>query len=280
MFKQTIYALNRAFFTEKRNMCGIFGFIMKNPFSKAEVFGVLEKLEVHQYPQEPTPIGGYGAGIAILDSKRQLTMEKIGKADSVSPARKLAEMTNFAEASVVVSHLRMPSPEFMHTAMFKEATQPYVAKRDNVTIVSVHNGKVTNYRELGAELDKAHVFESEKIELIDSEVIPHIYAESLSTQRDSDAALYELFCKLQGSSAIAMLQIEPDKAFMHFVHKGKTRGLTIWIKEHGELIFCSRKEPLIAEFENVLKRGNFAERISIAYHEDTGLKLSFPINFR
>ena len=64
------------------------------------------------------------------------------------------------------------------------------------------------------------------------------------------------------------------------MHKGKTRGLTIWTNEHDELIFCSRKEPLIAEFGDVLRKGNFAERISIAHHEDTGLKLSFPISLK
>jgi len=281
MLKQNIYALNKVILIKRGSaMCGIFGFILKKPISLSKVFGILEKLEAHQYPQEPTPIGGYGTGIALLDSNGQAIVEKVGKIGAISPTKKLAETVDFSEARVLVGHVRMPSPEFMDTARFKEAAQPYIVKSDTLTVVSVHNGKVANYKELRSGLGKTHVFESEKFELIDSEIIPHVYAELLSEKQDSDASLYELLCTLQGSSAIALLQLEKDKTFLHFVHKGKTRGLTIWTNEHDELIFCSRKEPLIAEFGDVLRKGNFAERISIAYHEDTGLKLSFPISLK
>ena len=263
-------------------MCGIFGFTLTKPIPLARVFGLLEKLEVHQYPQELKPVGGYGAGVAILLNDESVLFEKVGKINN-SPVRHLAKIVDakVSEASVLVSHVRMPSPEFMESANFKETAQPYVVELDpNLTIVSVHNGKVENYKELREKLGKEHVFESEKVELIDSEVIPHYFEELLNEIDDIDETLYILFCALKGSNAIAMLQTDEENTFLHLIHKGKTRGLTVWTNERNEVIFCSRKEPLIEEFNNTLVRGKFKEKVSIAWREDVGLKLSFPVSFR
>ena len=261
-------------------MCGIFGFALKEPMPLVGVFKLLEKLEVHQYPQEPRPIGGYGAGVAILLNDGTVLFEKVGKINN-SPVRQLAKIVNAKvnEATVLVGHVRMPSPEFMESAKFKETAQPYIVEFDpNLTIVSVHNGKVENYKELREKLGKEHVFESEKVELIDSEVIPHYFEELLNEIEDVDEALYALFCALQGSNAIAMLQIDEENTFLHLIHKGKTRGLTVWTNEQNEVIFCSRKEPLIEEFSKILAKGKFNEKISIPYREDVGLKLSYQLS--
>lgn len=260
-------------------MCGIFGVALKKPIPLTKVFRVLEKLEVHQYPQELKPVGGYGAGVAILLNDGSVLFEKVGKVNN-SSVRHLAKIVNAKvnEASVLVGHVRMPSPEFMESAKFKETAQPYVVELDpNLTIVSVHNGKVENYKELREKLGKEHVFESEKVELIDSEVIPHYFEELLNEIDNVDEALYTLFCALKGSNAIAMLQIDEENTFLHLIHKGKTRGLTVWTNERNEVIFCSRKEPLIEVFEDMLVQGKFTEKISIPYGEDTGLKLSFAL---
>ncbi|NWG10903.1 hypothetical protein HXY33_04015 [Candidatus Bathyarchaeota archaeon] len=261
-------------------MCGIFGYSLAKPVSLKKTFNVLERLEVHQYPQELKPVGGYGAGVAILLNDGSISTEKVGKTNG-SPVRQLAETVNakFDEASVLLSHVRMPSPEFMKSAKFKETAQPYVAEPDpNSTIISIHNGKVENYKELRKKLSKEHVFESEKIQLVDSEVIPHYFAELLNESEDTDEALYKLFCVLQGSNAIAMLQIDEENTFLHLLHKGKTRGLTVWINERNEVIFSSRKEPLIGGFGKMLITGKFKEKISIPFKENAGLKLSYPIS--
>jgi glucosamine 6-phosphate synthetase-like amidotransferase/phosphosugar isomerase protein len=262
-------------------MCGIFGFALKQPTQLARVFKLLEKLEIHQYPQELRPVGGYGAGVAVLLDDGSVLFEKVGKVNN-SPVRQLAKIFNAKvdEASVLVGHVRMPSPEFMESAEFKETAQPYVVEFEpNLTIVSVHNGKVGNYKELREKLEE-HVFESEKVQLIDSEVIPHYFEELLNEIEDSDEALYALFCALQGSNAIAMLQIDEENTFLHLIHKGKTRGLTVWTNERNEVIFCSRKEPLIEEFSKILVRGNFKEKVWIPYREDVGLKLSYQLSLK
>ncbi len=261
-------------------MCGIFGFALKRAVPMPLVFRVLEKLEVHQYPQEPKPVGGYGAGVAVLENEGRVMLEKVGKVD-VSPARHLSEITNISEASILFAHVRMPSPQFMENASFKETAQPYIAKcYPHLTVISAHNGNVTNYKEIREKLGQLHVFESEKVELIDSEVIPHIFEEQLEEKGVIDDALNALFSTLEGPNAVSLLQTGNEGMSLHFIHKGKTRGLTIWTNEENEIIFCSRKEPLIRDFSEIFAKGKFKEKVVIPYHEDIILKLSFPVAFR
>ena len=262
-------------------MCGIFGFALRKPLPLTRVFRILEKLETHRYPQEKTALGGFGAGIAILLPDGDVFSEKAGKI-SDSPVTSLAEIVkpNVKKASVLLAHVRMPSPEFVKTAQFRETAQPYVVEFDpNLTIISVHNGKMENYKEIRTRLGKEHIFESERYELIDSEVIPHYFEEILEEEEDVKNALNSLNSAMQGRNALSMLQITEENNYLHFIHKGKTRGLTIWTNTRGEVIFSSRKEPLKEELDDVFARGCFYEKVSIAYDEDTNLKLTFPIDW-
>ena len=94
-------------------MCGIFGFAVKRPLAMAQVFRVLQKLEVSQYSGEPWPVGGYGAGVAVLLDDGGILSEKVGKTAN-SPASQLAEImgTKLAEAAVLIGHVRFPSAEW------------------------------------------------------------------------------------------------------------------------------------------------------------------------
>jgi len=259
-------------------MCGIFGFVLKTYVPMTQALKVLQGLEIHQYPNEPTPVGGEGAGLAVLEKDGGLLHWKVGKVGEASPATMLTKIVDEAKASVLIGHVRRPSPEFKDTARFKEAAQPYVVERDpGLTVASVHNGKVENYKELRANLGEEHTFESEKIGLIDSEVIPHFFEELLSEKEEADEALYSLLCALRGSSAIGMLQVGEENALLHLVHRGKTRGLTVWTNDQDEVVFCSRRDPVIQEFEGILTKRRFKQKVSIAYHEDAGLKLSFNL---
>ena len=74
-------------------MCGIFGFILKNSLSMTKVFDVLKDLEVNQYPSEEQPLGGYGAGIAVMLPDGNVISEKVGK-NSDSPANALERIKN------------------------------------------------------------------------------------------------------------------------------------------------------------------------------------------
>jgi glutamine phosphoribosylpyrophosphate amidotransferase len=147
-----------------------------------------------------------------------------------------------------------------------------------LTVASVHNGKIENYKEIRKTLGSAHVFESEKFELVDSEVIPHFFEETLSEREEVAESLYSFFCALQGSGAIAMLQLGEEDSFLHLLHKGKTRGLTVWTNDKNEVIFCTRKEVLKEELDNMFSRGKFKEKASIGYREEAGLVLSYSVS--
>jgi glucosamine 6-phosphate synthetase-like amidotransferase/phosphosugar isomerase protein len=262
-------------------MCGIFGFVLKNPVHVPIIFRVLQKLEVSQYPGETKPVGGYGAGVAVMLNDGNILLEKVGKVAG-SPAAHLAKIMEpkLSDISVLIGHVRYPNPEFREAAQFKETAQPYVGQfGPELTIVSAHNGKVENYKELKERL-KEHVFESEKVGFVDSEIIPHYFSELVKETENADEALYRLFCTLKGSNAISIFQVDKENAFLHLVHKGKTRGLTVWANEKNEVVFCSRPEPVTDEFERLLMRDRFKEKISIKWSEDAGAKLSFPITFK
>jgi len=259
-------------------MCGIFGFALKTPIAMDNVFRLLEKLEVHQYPSEPKPVGGYGAGIAVLEESGEVLCEKIGSVDG-SPAKRLSEIFSVKEASILIAHVRMPSPQFMTSSSFKETAQPYIAKcQPDLTVISVHNGYIENYKEIKGKLCGKHVFESEKSGFIDSEIIPHFFEEKLLEKGDVNDALDAVFSNMEGSSAIGILQISTKGTFLHFIHKGnKTRGLTVWTNKYSEAIFCSRKEVLVGDFNKMLVQGEFEEKVSVQWREDASLKLSVTI---
>ena len=261
-------------------MCGIFGFMLKKNLSMAKVFAILEKLEVSQYLNEKLPVGGYGAGVAIMLDDGGVLSEKIGKTAD-SPAGQLAQIMKprISQARVLIGHVRHPSLEFMDTVSFKEAAQPYVESFEpELTIVSAHNGRIENYLELKAKL-KAHVFESEKVRLIDSEVIPHYFGALLNETEDALQAAHKLLDSLKGKTvgSIALLQLDSENQILHLLHKGWSRGLTIWANGKGEVIFCTRSEPVLEELKETLARGNFEEKVVIKPNEEAEINLSFPL---
>ncbi len=267
-------------------MCGIFGFILKKPLPLIKVFRILKELEASQYPDENQPLGGYGAGVAVMLPDGNVLSEKVGKT-SDSPAAELAEIMNkkrymnarLTKAGVLLGHVRFPSPENMKNMEAKENAQPYIGHFEpELTVVSVHNGKVENYQELKAKL-KAHIFESDRIGFNDSEIIPHYFAEVFNEQEDSDKAVHELLGALAGSNAAALLQVDSENAFLHLIYKGKARGLTVWTNNNEEVIFCSRPEPVQEQLKPILIKNKFKEKAIINWQENAGLKLSFPAIF-
>lgn len=267
-------------------MCGIFGFILKKPLQLTKVFQVLKELEVSQYPDEDTPLGGYGAGIAIMLPDGNVFTEKVGKT-SESPVTELAEImtkkrymnAKLTKAGVLIGHVRYPSSEHMKNFDAKESAQPYIGHFEpELTVVSAHNGRIENWQKLREKL-KVHVFESDKVGFIDSEIIPHYFVEVLNEQEDADAAVYDLLSELAGSNSAALLQIDSENAVLHLIYKGKAQGLTVWANSNEEVIFCTRTEPVEEKLKPILNKGKFKKKVLINWQENAGLKLSFPAVF-
>ena len=99
----------------------------------------------------------------------------------------------------------------------------------------------------------------------------------ISEKEDVAETLYEYFWSLQGSNAIAFLQMDEEESYLHLINKKKTRGLVVWENSKGEVIFCSRKSPVLEEFGEIVAKGKSKEKGEKIYHEDVGLVLSFPL---
>ncbi len=260
-------------------MCGIFGFMMNQTISMDVILKVMGRLEVHKYREEQNPVGGYGAGMAILFDDGGIFHEKVG-AVAVSPVRALSDVLksrNISSASVMIGHVRFPSPEYISTARFRETAQPYVAQFDpSVAVASVHNGKIENFMQIRRELGTEHVLESEKVGLIDSEVIPHLFVEEMKETDSATEALDRLYESIQGSCSLGLLHADAGDVYMHLIHKGKTRGLNVWTNRDGEVLFCSRIEPVEQELSAMLKERKFHSKLHLLYREDVGVRLTFP----
>lgn len=140
--------------------------------------------------------------------------------------------------------------------------------------VSAYNGNFLNYKKARERLSNVHTLESGEIDLIDSEGIPHFFEELLTERKEADEAFDAVFSTLQGPNAVSLLQIGEACVSLDFFHKGKTKRLTNWTNKQNEVIFCSRKEPLIEEFGNILAEREFEEKILISYDKDSNLRLS------
>ena len=53
--------------------------------------------------------------------------------------------------------------------------------------------------------------------------------------------------------------------------------MTVWANAKGEIIFCTRPEPVQEELKEMLIKGGFKEKAVIKTHEVAELKLSFPV---
>lgn len=260
-------------------MCGIFGFVLNQPVEMDVVFEVLQRLERHQYSGERKPVGGYGAGVAIITDSGDVLLEKVGRVNG-SPAEYLSRVCRIKQASILVGHVRLPSSEFMDTAHFRETAQPYVACCfSKPVIVSAHNGYVANYKAIRGRLGSGHFFESEgKVTLIDSEVIPHLFEELLAVEKNHSLALERLSSAIEGSNTISLLQVNGRLLLLHIIHKGKTRGLHVWKNYKGEVVYCSRREPLNQCFSRILNEGGFTEHVAIPWGLEGSYKETFVFN--
>jgi len=259
-------------------MCGIFAYIGHQLVPITQAIQVLRLLETEQETNEPTPVGGHGAGIAYLNHKHEFTLAKVGKTQG-SPVnnlqRQLPDLT--AQSTLILGHVRRASPEFTDTISHPECTQPYKPQcMPDLNILSAHNGKIQNYKELKNQLAKSHKLESQEIELIDSEVIPHLFEELLSRTTDTTKAIHTLFDQIEGTdtqgNTIVVLYSSRGKPQLHAIQKGKSRGLTIWTNPKGETLLCSRKKPIQTTLAKLLKESNYQQIIHVTRNDSANLE--------
>ncbi len=263
-------------------MCGIFGYFFQAPLGIEECLNVLGKLEVSKLEVDHSPVGGHGAGLLLM-KEGGLDVVKTGKKEG-SPVEELRGLVEgrwiqqgYSSSSLIMGHVRRASEEFKDTIPFPETTQPYLAEcMGEVRIVSLHNGKLANYKELFEGFSLSHRLESPSRQLIDSEIFPHLFEEIFSSQPDVERSIEILWGKIEGEGNALTLLIEREgKIWLSFLYKGKARGLVIWQSGKGGVIFSSRRDPVLRYLKPFMDLWGFRETLFIPPREPRFFKKVF-----
>jgi glucosamine--fructose-6-phosphate aminotransferase (isomerizing) len=159
-------------------MCGIFGFVSGR---RREATTVLEGLRYLEYR-------GYDSwGIAVADGQTVAVQKEVGSIAQAS--------TNLPGSTVALGHTRWAT----HGGVTQANAHPHVDCTGRFALI--HNGIVENYQDLGAALQRDHHFLSQT----DTEVLVHLLEEQLETSTDLLEALLTVFRKVEGLSAVAVL---------------------------------------------------------------------------
>ena len=172
-------------------MCGIAGIVGRNNISD-KLYDCIKNLEYRGYDS---------CGVAILSPEGIEVRKNIGAVDVVNKIEHLTE----PQGALGLAHTRWAT----HGGVTKANSHPHCSG-DNAFAV-VHNGIISNYRSLKAELIHAgHVFRSET----DTEVIPHLLEEIYQREQDVERAMLQTFERLEGTYAFAFVTThEPRKMF-------------------------------------------------------------------
>jgi glucosamine 6-phosphate synthetase-like amidotransferase/phosphosugar isomerase protein len=258
-------------------MCGIFAYMGLEPLAISEVLKVMRVLERAQEPSEETPVGGHGGGIAYLDEKHEFTLAKVGNTGRSCAEDLTLQLREAVPSSrLILGHVRRASKEFESTICYRECSQPYKPNCiTNISLVSAHNGFLSNYQELKNKLSSSHEFESRGIELIDSEVIAHLFEELLSKFKDTAKATHTASEQIRGRNTAVILTSNQHEADVNIIQKGKTRGLTVWTDTENEVVLCSRELPLEKTLKRLLSKRNFRKVITISRNDTVNLEAHF-----
>ena len=172
-------------------MCGIVGIVSKTNISD-RLFRCIKNLEYRGYDS---------CGIAMLSDQEIEIRKNIGSVDDVNAAEHLTEPSGHAG----LAHTRWAT----HGGVTKANSHPHFS--GDRAFAVVHNGIISNYRELKEELAaKGHVFVSET----DTEVIPHVLEDAYKTEQDVEQAMFQTFKRLKGTYAFAFVTThDPQKLF-------------------------------------------------------------------
>jgi glucosamine--fructose-6-phosphate aminotransferase (isomerizing) len=165
-------------------MCGIFGFVSKEPRKASEIIAGLKILEYRGYDSW---------GVAIKNGIHIAVDKHIGRIGNAS--------TNLGESTLGIGHTRWAT----HGRVTKENTHPHLDCTEAVALV--HNGIVENHEELKKQLlKKGHIFSSQT----DTEVIVHLIEEHLKKEPFIQAVI-STFQDLKGLNAFVVLNAKTNE---------------------------------------------------------------------
>jgi glucosamine--fructose-6-phosphate aminotransferase (isomerizing) len=191
-------------------MCGIFGYIGRQQDAAAIVLRGLKKLEYRGYDSW---------GVAIGHEGRALVEKKTGKIGDAT--------LGLAGSTIGLGHTRWAT----HGGVTEPNAHPHLDCTGRLALI--HNGIVTNYRELREPLLRAgHRFRSET----DTEVVAHLLEDCLGRTSPGPEQLLvatrRAFERLQGLNAIAVLDVVAGQ-----IAAAKTGSpLVVGFSDHGHML--------------------------------------------
>jgi glutamine---fructose-6-phosphate transaminase (isomerizing) len=167
-------------------MCGIFGYVGSGEDAGAVVLRGLKKLEYRGYDSWGIAVGR--GGTVALE-------KRVGKIGDAKP--------ELPESAIGLGHTRWAT----HGGVTEPNAHPHLDCTGRLALV--HNGIVSNYRELRGPLVQAgHRFHSDT----DTEVVVHLVEEGLAQNPEGPnqllMATISAFRRLQGLNAIAVLDVQ------------------------------------------------------------------------
>ena len=184
-----IFYLTSLYIFNGVTMCGIIGYLGDKKASEILLRG-LKRLEYRGYDS---------CGIGVVEGDRLIVKKGVGKVDEVSKGENFLEV----DGKVGIGHSRWAT----HGGITKENAHPHTDCKEELAVV--HNGIISNYRELKEELIKrGHIFRSQT----DTEVIPHLIEEEIRrlnkshiSQEEYIEAVKRAIKRLEGTYALLIL---------------------------------------------------------------------------
>jgi len=189
-------------------MCGIFGFVSKDPLSPKIVFSGLKDLEYRGYDSwgiatkaelSNSKLKTQPVSPSLGGNSKLVVYKKIGKLPE-----KLDSKLSAISSKLSIGHTRWAT----HGGVTNANAHPHTDCTDSLALV--HNGIFENYEEIkNALIKKGHKFKSET----DTEVIVHLIEEELKTQTGKTkqgfaTSTRSAFKKLQGMNAFVVMNSE------------------------------------------------------------------------
>ena len=189
-------------------MCGISGAVGLKNISEL-LFEGIRNLEYRGYDS---------CGVALINKSRLLIKKDIGGVEEFYRKHNVLQY----KSKIGIAHTRWAT----HGKVTKENTHPFTSRDGNFAVV--HNGIISNYRPLRAQLQKeGFKFTSET----DTEVLSHLLEKFYKRSRNVEKAFLKMLNLIEGTYAIALISTY-----------------------HPEQIFCAKKEsPLMLGIGDEIK---------------------------
>ncbi len=181
-------------------MCGISGAVGHKDISQ-DLFEGIRNLEYRGYDS---------CGVALMNSTKLIVRKNIGGVEEFYQKENVLRH----KSHLGIAHTRWAT----HGKVTRENTHPMLSTDKAFAVV--HNGIISNYRELRSKLQKDGVkFVSET----DTEVVPHLMQKLFKQTGNVEKAFVKMLGMLEGTYAVVLIT-----------------------KYHPDVIFCARKEsPLM-----------------------------------